>query len=350
MAAEEKNSLSTDQNTNLKEITKQPVVNQQEETTTVDITTSEKIPTTQKPGAVLQSDVELSTINRTDDHVKKNATAKNNRNRIQTHQDNALEIVTNVPGKQKKTIVTDEDSGTDKQKNNITPNVSGDKKMQPGEVTIAAKEDIPVKTDSSKTGEVVIADNKKENITVKKPGKVKIKWGIDLSGGIAFNNKGTLTFARGQAFDMYYNSPGNSTGTGAPPPSSPVIPPSPVRSGPAFKAGLIGELQVSERSRFSAALQYVYASNRIKTGMRSDTAVQLPSNNFSLARADVIYRGTQQNDYTNSYHFVSIPLWYHWQINKRKKLPIQWNAGISLGYMIATNALVYDRSLGGDLL
>jgi hypothetical protein len=104
---------------------------------------------------------------------------------------------------------------------------------------------------------------------------------------------------------------------------------------------------MSKKSRFSAGLQYAYSSNQVNTGGKQDSTINLASNNYSSAQVNVFYRGAQQNKYTNSFHFIQIPLWYHLQLNKGKKLPLQWNMGLSFGYLFSTNGLVYDTSYGG---
>ena len=83
------------------------------------------------------------------------------------------------------------------------------------------------------------------------------------------------------------------------------------------QVGVVGELGISKRSRVSMGLQYMYASNHIKTGT-ADRALRFQAtNNFSSV--DQVYRGPQTNSYENSYHFVSIPVSYHWQFNKSEK-------------------------------
>jgi hypothetical protein len=57
--------------------------------------------------------------------------------------------------------------------------------------------------------------------------------------------------------------------------------------------------------------------------------------------------GPVKQPYTNKYHFIELPLLYQLQLNKGKKLPIIWNAGLSAGYLLSTNALVYDTTAGG---
>ncbi|MEI9810603.1 MAG: hypothetical protein WDO16_23545 [Bacteroidota bacterium] len=91
----------------------------------------------------------------------------------------------------------------------------------------------------------------------------------------------------------------------------------------------------------------------MKVGAARDTSVTLQPNSnasSSIVEVDKLYRGAQQNKYTNNYHFIQLPLQYHWKISKSARLPIQLNTGITAGYLAATNALVYSAALGGCLL
>lgn len=212
----------------------------------------------------------------------------------------------------------------------------------------AAVKDIVAKTKDSSVADITVTEEKKDPVAKKKKEPSKIKWGIDFSAGFASNNKKTLTFAGANAFDSYYATPGVSSGSGNLPVA--VIPPSSVKPGAAFRLGLVGLWKFSKRSSISSGVQYAYSSNRMKVGKETDTTVMLQSSsNFFSSTRDVngIYRGAQQNDYTNSYHFIQLPVWYHWQVNKGKKIPVQINTGMSVGYLVATNALVYNGTLGG---
>ncbi|RYY14499.1 MAG: hypothetical protein EOO04_30125, partial [Chitinophagaceae bacterium] len=60
-----------------------------------------------------------------------------------------------------------------------------------------------------------------------------------------------------------------------------------------------------------------------------------------------IYRGFQQKSYVNKFHFIQVPVQYELQLNKGMKTPISWNIGLSAGYLLTTNAIVYDSSAHG---
>jgi len=173
----------------------------------------------------------------------------------------------------------------------------------------------------------------------------KIKWSVDFSiGKSSVRNEAFSLFSTNKSADMLYNSPVNNSGGGL---VVPVSPPSDFQSGPGVRAGLLGELKLSKRSSISSGIQYVYNSNTIMVGTYHDTMVML-NNSFSQAsRVNAVYRGGYQKEYTNHYHFIQIPLQYQWQVNKGLKLPLVWHVGVSAGYLLSTNALLYDTTAGG---
>ena len=204
-----------------------------------------------------------------------------------------------------------------------------------------AKQSFVIATDSIHKNE---AEKGNQQIRIAKK-KYRIKWGVDASIGFT-SNQGKV-FSLDKTADRAYvaNSPSVSMGGGTP---LIVDQPSSIQPGAAYRIGATGELQVSKRSRLSAGLQYFYASNRIKKGTLVYTLLPVQQvSGFSSTPVDHVYHGSPQSDYVNSYHFLSMPLGYHWQINKSKKLPVQWDLGISFDYLLSSNALIYNSSYGG---
>lgn len=273
--------------------------------------------------------------------------------KVKQTKDNSFAVTVDAPSKQK--ITNDEIASSAKEiqegKKEVAADIMADIPQTDKKETalITAKTDTAVtKKDSMASRDVIAEADKKETILSQKRRPSKLKWGIDLSAGLAYNNKSTLTFARAEAFDRNYATPGNVTGT----PTGPVVinEPSPVRQGPAFRLGIVAEKTLSKRSRLSAGLQYAYSSNRIRVGSATDTTLVLQSNANSFSsdvQIEKLYQGVQNNNYTNRYHFVRLPLTYHWQFIKVKKLPVELNAGVGISYLFTTNALVYSGALGG---
>jgi hypothetical protein len=344
-SAKNETSLTTDK-TNIPSHSEKLVTNQSKEINKTDLTKKE-ITKDQKTNNVVKNDRQRVFKNISIDGVKKKSVIKhNNDTRVQKELDNSPVINNNVDTEQR--VVRIKPATEADEKIEIDQNAVNEK-IQKEDIVIADKDIEISKTDSAKTESP--ADNKNEAIAKKpvgrggKTSKYKINWGVDFSVGITSNHNNIFSLHKSYAADVSYSNPPLGSSTGGNPASS--IPPSSVGTGPSFKVGLAGEFQISKRSRFSTGLQYVYTSNRIRTGAKEDTTIQLQTaNNFS-SRIDRVYRGTQKNSYTNRYHFIQVPFWYHWQINKGKKLPVQWNIGASFGYMFATNGLVYNSGYGG---
>jgi hypothetical protein len=178
-----------------------------------------------------------------------------------------------------------------------------------------------------------------------------LKWGVEFSVGIS--NSGNRFFSLGalpQNADPQYSSPGSNNNNNGQTPGNPwpfsFNPPSAVKAGPAFKAGVVVEKQITRRSSLVAGLRYAYLSNNITTGVYKDTVLTLDTRAAQFA-LNSVYSGKHQREYVNRYHFAEIPISYQWQISKRMKLPLHWNVGLSAGYLVSSHALVYDTSAGG---
>lgn len=205
--------------------------------------------------------------------------------------------------------------------------------------------DIQTKKDSTAKEEVA-ANKEVPAATPKKKQAPKINWGIEFSYGVSANREDAFLGGQKSMADRVYSSPQSNVG-------NPIVStttfysPSSIKSGAAFRAGLVGEMKISRKSSVSSGLRYAYFSNSIKVGSYKDTAVSF-TNSFSQdVNVRAIYRGVQQKEYTNRFHFIQLPLQYQWQLNKGTKIPILWNAGATVGYLISTNGLVYDTAANG---
>ncbi|HMR92438.1 MAG TPA: outer membrane beta-barrel protein [Chitinophagaceae bacterium] len=170
--------------------------------------------------------------------------------------------------------------------------------------------------------------------------KKRIRIGFEVSGGISQVQNNPLGL--GGTKDAYQDAytPGFSS-------SAFTYPASPVRPGVAFNAGVTLALPVSKRSTVPSGLYYQYRSTNTSVGYFLDMAATVNNGSFSNNVVNGYYRARQQSPYTNRYHFAEIPLTYQWQINKGKKWPLTWDAGLSANYLLATNAVRYDTTQGG---
>jgi hypothetical protein len=190
-----------------------------------------------------------------------------------------------------------------------------------------------------------------------KVNKKKIKWGFNASAGISnvndrgFFSGGFLTgvFAEENVLvaDVYDRSAFNNPTMGNIP--GPIVhKPSAIEKGFSFSAGAFFEKNVSKRLSISTGLQYTYYTNSIRVGSRVDsfTAVQNVSGPLSVNQYYRSAAASRTYQYTNRYHFIDLPVMLHIQLNRGNHLPILWNGGLSLSYLISTSALHFDSRTG----
>ncbi|ULQ53710.1 outer membrane beta-barrel protein [Flavihumibacter fluvii] len=122
--------------------------------------------------------------------------------------------------------------------------------------------------------------------------------------------------------------------------------PSDVKAGPAFMAG--GQLNRSLTRKLSAGIgvQYAFYSNRITVGNSPDSTVAIYNSRQELVNSNATYKaaGNTGNTFYNQFHFIQVPVDLTWNLDNNQ----HWymNAGISIGYLIGTNALQYNNQAG----
>ncbi len=125
----------------------------------------------------------------------------------------------------------------------------------------------------------------------------------------------------------------------SPPPANP-------RPGFSYKIGVVAEKAVSRRSNFTIGISYAFLSTRGSSG-----AVANGNNsgaNFSGVQNDLLssrqyYLNTSNKEFGNEYHFLQLPVSFSTLLGRGKRLPFYWNTGVSVNYLLTSNALVYDN-------
>ena len=198
-----------------------------------------------------------------------------------------------------------------------------------------------------KADTATVADKESAIAQLSPPNKKagKLKWGFEFSAGVSDVERSALPFKSGQqSMDAYFSplpiTPGNAA-------YFPPVAPSPVEPGFGFKLGPVVEMELSKRSTLSAGLQYARMSTQMKVGTFTNTSVVVNNAASQSLRLNAAYSGFHQKDYTSHYHFIQLPVAFHLQLNKGKKLPVSWVAGASAGYLVNTNMLLYDTAAGG---
>jgi hypothetical protein len=198
-----------------------------------------------------------------------------------------------------------------------------------------------IQLESEKTIEKLIAKNTsslKKDAT-KKPEK-RWDYGVTISAGSSFIGSNILE-RNYQSMDMSSGlpQPGNSNGGG----SSYYYSPSPIKNSTAFMAGVLTRKSLSEKTKISVGISYKYYSFTNKVGKKIDS-ILMPSqyysaNNFNNA-------ANRSYAYRNNFHYLEVPVSINVQVNRNKKLPLFWNAGIDFSELISSNALQFKSNPG----
>lgn len=199
--------------------------------------------------------------------------------------------------------------------------------------------------------DAVTVDNKKakEKINSSKT----IIWGIDISLGASTITENPFSFDNSKSLaDVQYGAPNPSTGPGGQP-NNYRGPQSQNKSAFAFKMGLHAKKNLSPRSSLSVGLSYSYLADKIEVGARQYTSSS-QNQNSSLSAAFAYYANvspqqssSSSNSYTDQFHFIELPVIYHWRMTNNSERFLSLNLGLSPAYLLSTNALVYDTAFGG---
>jgi hypothetical protein len=189
----------------------------------------------------------------------------------------------------------------------------------------------------------------------KKSNNSSLKWGLAASAGLSNINDGGFladgflsgvfteekVFVADVAADRISNGPPN---VNAPAPI--VYKPSAIEKGFSFSVGAFLEKKISKRFSVSTGLHYKYFSNSIQVGNRFDSSIAFQ--NFGSSNVNQFYRSsaTTMRKYTNRYHFLDLPLMLNIQLNRSNRIPVLWNGGLSLSYLVSSNALHFDSRTG----
>ena len=126
----------------------------------------------------------------------------------------------------------------------------------------------------------------------------------------------------------------NSSGSAARPVSA-------VENGMSYSIHISAKKALFKKVDFVTGLRYNYFSTYIHTGSKSlsDTTIFRNANTIQLNK---YYRNNNwSNRYKNQYHFVELPVGLSFHLLKKDKLTIE--PGLSVGYLLHTNALYYHQ-------
>lgn len=173
----------------------------------------------------------------------------------------------------------------------------------------------------------------------KKPKGKNNKWefGVHAAAGSSGVSEGISFFDAQKSADAL-SSPGSPLNMAGP--LAPVTAAAPQNSF-YWQAGMYAKRKLSKKTAVSAGLDLSAYSTVRATGVFIETSRMVNNGLSNFTVADYYYSGTSSS-YKNRYYFLQVPVSFHWQFNKGKKLPLEWHNGLSAGWMTNTNALVYS--------
>jgi len=179
--------------------------------------------------------------------------------------------------------------------------------------------------------------------------KKKMEWVGTLQAGVAGISSGFFSIPQSTAaYDQSSSNASFSTplnGNGGVTNGQPTVSgsPSDVKPGFAFAGGLSLRRYMSDVLSLEAGLRYSYSSTSIQVGQKRDAAaaaqIALPSFTYYTNTSAATRTGYT---YTNQYHFIEIPLRAQFLCGPQS--PVSFNTGLSIGRLLASNALQYDAS------
>jgi Outer membrane protein beta-barrel domain len=178
--------------------------------------------------------------------------------------------------------------------------------------------------------------NKKAKEELKK-GKPSI-WHLGFTAGLGVSNitPGLFKSANQYSPGYFASAPANVNGGPAT-----VNQASAINSGFSFGIGAFVSRSLSKRVAISVGVNYQYYSTVIRTG-RSDSLTASSPGAALYSSLNGVYAHGNGYAYTNQYHFLELPLAVNFQLNKNVKTPLILEQGVSVSYLLSSNALYYD--------
>jgi hypothetical protein len=200
---------------------------------------------------------------------------------------------------------------------------------RPGLATIEIAKVRALPTDSALEGKISGRENKQSK---------KLSWTIGFSGSAGVSNVNQSLF-KPTTITNYFYAPVSS---GPATVNANTTRVSEIQGGFSFAVSLFADRELSKRISFRAGLGYHYYSTKINTGKAVNGPVYTFSTNTQGLIANSFYQNGNDREYTNEYHFIDLPVTMNFQLNQSMRMPLIWQAGLSLSYLVNSNALYYD--------
>ena len=223
----------------------------------------------------------------------------------------------------------------------VTAAAAGAAISQGGEQALAKNDAKPSGETKSDSAHSTVKDS--AAIAGSKPEKASQKkshgWKFGLTGSAGVSNVNQDLFKSINSADANM-----SAAPSAPVPvgSSNNYSSSEVRAGFSYGFGVFANRELSNRVSLTAGIKYQYYSTEIKAGSYVPNASNFYSSYARAGTVNAYYNSGNSTSYTNKYHFLELPVTANFQLNKSKTVPVTWEAGFSLGFLLSSNALFYD--------
>ena len=124
-----------------------------------------------------------------------------------------------------------------------------------------------------------------------------------------------------------------------------------IRPDLSFSAGILARKPLSPRWAVTVGLNLQYYSARLRIGQQvsgytPQTASLIYNANSAPIQTYPYYSTGNDQMFTNRYYTLEIPASIQWQINHSRVIPLFWEAGASLSYLMSSDALYYDPHSG----
>ena len=166
--------------------------------------------------------------------------------------------------------------------------------------------------------------------------KGKRKWSFGISGRIGSSdvmtrtNSSRLNTASPNYFASYAPSGGRFLGDS-------------VYRGASLSWGLgvYVKLHLNKRFALRSGLDYNQYDFKTLVGNHVNSTVQI-LNGFTYMTLNSFYAAGATKEYQNHFQYLELPLSVEWQLNKGQKIPLKFDAGLALGWLLNSNYLHRD--------
>ena len=213
-----------------------------------------------------------------------------------------------------------------------TATITSDDKINSNQSPVATDSTVQEKSIPSKwatADSMAIPERKK--ITNDK--KNKMQWGISAGAGLSsipmnFNHENALN---------YSTTPSSLTGYSTIPSQKQSL---------SFHLGFLMEKLVNKTTAIFTGIQYSYSGVKTERGNLVNQPFPINAGTYTAANIYAYYAPTSTGNYnyTNHYHFIEIPLGMEKKLGNKSRFSL--NAGISVAWLVSTNALQYDPHTG----